>query len=479
MFDLWIGNPKGAKGFSARLVWRPAVLVGQATDRTYCSMGKRRPAASGAGANGYTAAKSTQQWRPKKQASENKEVTAGQAAKNERGKADVQAPHYLNGGSFIPPGCDAGLDDDEENTRRYESSLVKGFWCPQRLKGRNESLIEAVNDWHFAMLNDLHRNQFYWKAMQGKVQDQRVIDIGAGSGLLSLMAGKLGASKVLAVEASRDMVDLAKLNVQRNGQSGKVEIVHDLSSKLKLADEEKADVIVSETLGALMLGEGMLDYLADARRRLARPDAAVVPALGSQYAMLISSPTLAMVSSVQSESDHGFDLSAIGSLQDTGNLFFTKQWGFRLNSLPDMVRMSERVCILDVEFGTTMRKDIPLVKTFRLEALADGIIHAVVASWQVWGDKDRSHSMTTHPEDTKDQAWGFARDMQWGQGLQLVEDFDAAQKSDRNTAPAPFIVKAGDPLLLTVRFSNPCRQTFQFTLRRDLQPSASAKIPEA
>jgi protein arginine N-methyltransferase 7 len=283
------------------------------------------------------------------------------------------------------------------------------------------------------------------------------------------MAGRLGASKVLAIEASRDMVDLATLNIQRNGQSDTVKIVHNLSSKVVLREEEQADVIVSETLGALMLGEGMLDYLADARRRLARPDAAVVPALGSQYAMLVSSPTLAMVSSVQSESDHGFDLSAIGSLQDTGNLFFTKQWGFRLNSLPDLVCMSERVCILDVEFGTTMRKDIPLVKTFRLEALCDGIIHAVVASWQVWGDKDRAHSMTTHPEDTKDEPWGFARDMQWGQGLQLVEDFDAAQKSDRNTAPAPFLVKAGEPLLLTVRFSNPCRQTFQFTLQRELR----------
>merc|ERR1712048_1403257 len=174
-----------------------------------------------------------------------------------------------------------------------------------------------------------------------------------------------------------------------------------------------------------------------------------------------------MVSSVRNESDHGFDLSAIGSLQDTANLFFTKQWGFRLNSLPDLTMMSERFCILSVDFGTTMRKDIPLVKTFRLEALHDGFIHAVVASWQVWADHDRKNSMMTHPEDTKDEPWGFARDMQWGQGLQLVEDFDSASKNDRRAAPAPFEVKAGDGLLLTVRFSQPCRQTFQFTLRRE------------
>merc|ERR1712190_582602 len=210
----------------------------------------------------------------------------------------------------------------------------------------------------------------------------------------------------------------------------------------------------------------MLDYLADARRRLAHPGVRVIPAGGAQYAMLVSSATLAMVSSVQPECSHGFDLSAIGSLQDTGNLFFTKQWGFRLNSIRDLQEMSERVQILEVDFTATERKDISGLKTFRLKALHDGVVHAVVASWEVWGDKDHVHRISTHHEDTRDEPWGFARDMQWGQGLQLVEEFDRASKSDRHEAPAPFVVKTGEELLLTVRFSMPCRQTFQFTLRR-------------
>jgi len=440
-------------------------------------MGKRRPAADGpkaasAGDNdSATGGKAAQKWRPKGEGSEDKKVSAGKppiaAAWTPPADTPPQ-PVAFHNGSFIPPGCDAGTEEVE--TRHYEQSLARGFWCPSRLRGRNESLIEAVNDWHFAMLNDSHRNEFYWNAMEKWVKDRRVIDIGAGSCLLSLMAGKLGASKVLAVEASRDMVDLAKLNIERNGQNDRIKIVHNLSSKLVLKEEDKVDVIVSETLGALMLGEGMLDYLVDAKRRLARPDAVVIPALGNQYAVLVSSPTLAMISNVQNHCNKGFDLSAIGSLQDTANLFFTKQWGFRLNSLPDLQFMSERFCVLEVEFGTTQRKDIPLVKTFRLVALHDGIIHAVVASWEVFGDKEKTHRMTTHPEDTKDEPWGFARDMQWGQGLQLVEDFAAAQKSGRNAPPAPFEVKAGDALLLTVRFSNPCRQTFQFTLQREAAP---------
>lgn len=365
----------------------------------------------------------------------------------------------------MPPGCDAG-DSDGEGARNYEESLAKGFWCPPRLRGRNESLIEAVNDWHFAMLNDLHRNQFYFDSMKGCLEGLRVVDIGAGSGLLSIMAAKQGAKEVIAIEASGDMVDLARLNVQRNGFTNKIHIIHSMSSDVVLSPSEKADVIISETLGALMLGEGMLDYLADARHRLAKPGALVIPAGGAQYAVLVASNALAMVSSVQPAGSLGFDLSAIGSLQDTGNLFFTKQWGFRLNSLPDLTMMSERVKILEVDFTQTERHHIAATRTFHLKALQAGVIHAVVASWEVWNDAERTHRITTHPEDTKTQPWGFARDMQWGQGLQLVEDFDTAIQSERNTAPAPFLVEEGEELLLTVRFSVPCRQSFQFTLRR-------------
>lgn len=376
--------------------------------------------------------------------------------------ASVAAPRYSD--FFIPPGCDD--DEQDEESSRYEQVMTKGHWCPPRLRGRNDSLVEAVNDWHFAMLNDSHRNQFYWDALAACVKGKCVMDIGSGSGLLALMAAKLGAEKVVAIEASRDMVDLARLNAEKNGQADRLQIIHGLSSKVHA--NCKADVIVSETLGALMLGEGMLDYMADARQRLGKADCQVVPRGGAQFAQLISSVSLAMVSSVQKQCSLGFDLSAIGCLQDTGKSFFSKQWGFRLNSLPDLQGMSERISIFEADFQNGDRRDIPAIQHFKLRALRTGVIHAVVSSWEVWSDAAKKHKITTHPEDTKDQPWGFARDMQWGQGLQLIEDFDAANAKggDRALPPAPFAVTEGEELLLTVRMSVPCRQTFQFTLQR-------------
>lgn len=135
--------------------------------------------------------------------------------------------------------------------------------------------------------------------------------------------------------------------------------------------------------------------------------------------------------------------------------------------------------IFTLDFHSATRRNLPQQTSFKLRALRAGRVHAVVASWEIWGDQERQHRLTTHPEDTKDEAWGFARDMQWGQGLQLVEDFDVAQRSTRHIPPEPFIVEEGELLLLTVRFSDPCRQTLQFTLRRCPEEKGSISSEKA
>ena len=53
--------------------------------------------------------------------------------------------------------------------------------------------------------------------------------------------------------------------------------------------------------------------------------------------------------------------------------------------------------------------------------------------------------------------------MQWGQGLQLIEDLDGACDG---AAPRPFVVKAGEWLTLVTRFSAD-GVTCQFQLERE------------
>ena len=54
---------------------------------------------------------------------------------------------------------------------------------------------------------------------------KKILDVGAGSGILSIVAAKLGA-EVLAVEADLEAVRTAERNLRRNGVDTRVRIVH-------------------------------------------------------------------------------------------------------------------------------------------------------------------------------------------------------------------------------------------------------------
>ena len=85
--------------------------------------------------------------------------------------------------------------------------------------------------------------------------------------------------------------------------------------------------------------------------------------------------------------------------------------------------------------------------------------------------------MATHPDATLQN---FPRDMQWGQGLQLIEDLE--QEGGADSTPTPFAVREGDWLWLVTRYSRD-GVTMQFQLERATSPddagSADAGMADA
>lgn len=81
-------------------------------------------------------------------------------------------------------------------------------------------------------------------------QDMTVFDIGCGSGILSVVAAKLGASRVVAVDIDKSAVQTAKENVRENGLSHCISVYEgDLVSVLK----DKADIVVANIIASVII----------------------------------------------------------------------------------------------------------------------------------------------------------------------------------------------------------------------------------
>lgn len=142
---------------------------------------------------------------------------------------------------------------------------------------------DGVPHWHFAIVRDLARNAAYDTALRRAVNPAtRVLEIGAGTGLLSMMAARAGAAQVVACEVNSKVAAVASKIIARNGLADRVRIVPKHSDDLKVGIDldQPADVLVSEIVSNDLLRESALAVMERARELL-RPDARIIPARGA------------------------------------------------------------------------------------------------------------------------------------------------------------------------------------------------------
>jgi protein arginine N-methyltransferase 1 len=149
--------------------------------------------------------------------------------------------------------------------------------------------VYNLNEYAF-IVGDPLRMRAYTDAIARVVRPGSVVvDIGAGGGVLSILAAKAGARRVYAVEA----VPLAWVvadSAQRSGVAGVVTFVHGKSTDVTLP--ESADVIVSDLRGVLPLFRKHLPSIVDARERWLRPGGALIPRRDVLHAALVEAPDL-------------------------------------------------------------------------------------------------------------------------------------------------------------------------------------------
>ncbi|XP_061661846.1 protein arginine N-methyltransferase 6 [Syngnathoides biaculeatus] len=146
---------------------------------------------------------------------------------------------------------------------------------------------------HEEMLADHVRTNTYRLAIlknSESIRGKVVLDVGAGTGVLSMFCVQAGAKKVYAVEASSIAEQAVKI-VKQNHMEDKIEVIHGTVETVELP--EMVDVIVSEWMGYALLHESMLNSVLYARDKwLLKPAGIMLPNKGELFITPICEPVV-------------------------------------------------------------------------------------------------------------------------------------------------------------------------------------------
>lgn len=197
-----------------------------------------------------------------------------------------------------------------------------------------------------------------------------VIDIGAGSGIFSLLACQYGAGSVIAIDP-HDSVELLRASAITNGFADRITIFKGISTDYVGA---RADVIISDLRSCLPLFEQHIPSIVDARQRLLAPDGRLIPARDDLFVALVHDPEF-YVQCVEPWLSNRFELD----LTD-GHGYAVNQW--RKANFTPINLISEPQVVQTLDYASITDPD--MIVDFALVADAAGEAHGFL----VWFDAE-------------------------------------------------------------------------------------------
>jgi hypothetical protein len=221
------------------------------------------------------------------------------------------------------------------------------------------------------MIADAPRMDAYAAALRRVVKpDSVVMDLGCGPGVLALLACKLGARCVYAVEPD-NVIGLAREAAVANGFVDRMVFFEKLSTGITLP--EPATIIVSDLRGVLPFFQQNIQSIIDARKRLMARGGVLIPRRDILWAAVVEAPEqyAELVSPWQNKFD--LDLSA-------GTRFITNNW--RKTQIEPKQFLAEPVCWHTIDYHEVESRDVRAEITWR--AARSGTAHG----FAVWFDSE-------------------------------------------------------------------------------------------
>jgi len=128
---------------------------------------------------------------------------------------------------------------------------------------------------HEEMLKDEVRTRTYQMAILNNkhlFENKIILDVGCGTGILSMFAVQAGAKHVYAVDCS-SIINSAKRIVNDNNMSDKITLLQGKMEEIELPiPSQSVDIIISEWMGYFLLYESMLNTVLYARDKWLKPN---------------------------------------------------------------------------------------------------------------------------------------------------------------------------------------------------------------
>ena len=249
---------------------------------------------------------------------------------------------------------------------------------------------------HRWMLRDRIRNEAYRQALISVVKPgDAVLDMGAGTGVLSMFAAQAGATEVFAVERT-SIAKFATQLIEENGFTDRIKVMQTDLEDANLP--RKVDVIVSEWMGGLGVDENMLAPLVMARDRHLAPGGRIVPASVTAVIAPAFVEEIAYQQNLWRSKPHGIDMSSIAAAA-ADDAYMSQA---TINA-EDLRSPPQPMWTHDALTTTLKQADSPFIAKLKFVVDSAGIVSALAA----WFTADMGDGKTlTNAVGAPDTHWG-------------------------------------------------------------------------
>lgn len=230
---------------------------------------------------------------------------------------------------------------------------------------------------HEEMLKDEVRTVTYRNSMYHNkhlFKGKTVLDIGCGTGILSMFAAKAGAARVIGIECS-NIVEYATKIVEANHLSDIVTIIKGKVEEVVLPDGiEKVDIIISEWMGYCLFYESMLDTVLFARDKWLREGGMLFPDKATLFICGIEDRQYKDEKINWWDDVYGFDMSSIRKVAISEPLV----------DVVDPKQVVTNACLIkEVDLYTVTKADLEFSSPFSLQVRKDDYVQALVTFFTI------------------------------------------------------------------------------------------------